>query len=322
MTILDLAPTRSKIWSAQGHTAGSSEAVVADKHVRIAGFVALVSVSALLGWRSITALVQTAWQHEPYTYVLMILPVSLCLLLLERRATMPLRSSRAAGILLLSVAAPGILGATYSASLSASSQLSVVMLALVTCWMGAFVLCFGAEAFKALCFPLLFLFLLVPLPGFVVQGLVYFLQIGSTEAAHVLFKLFGIPASQNGFVLSLPGVDIEIAEECSGIRSSTILMISSLALSHLCLRSRWNQALVAMAVLPLAILKNGLRVFTLSTLAIYVDASWFEGRLHRSGGVLFFALALAMASTLIALLRRLERNTPRSERVRAALPHC
>jgi exosortase len=193
-----------------------------------------------------------------------------------------------------------------SLGLATSARLCVTTLSLLTFWMGSLVLCFGWPMFHTLRFPLLFLFFMVPLPRSLVEKMIYFLQSGSTEVASSLFRLFGIPVLQSGFVLSLPGINIEIAEECSGIRSSTMLLVTSLALAHLYLKSGWRQALICFCVVPLALFKNGLRVFVLSTLAVYADPSWLEGRLHRSGGVLFFALAMVVVIALIAWLSRLE----------------
>ena len=244
----------------------------------------------------------------------MILPISLFLAFENKPSVTPQTSWKPGCILLLCAVGTTI----WSHGLATSARLCLTTLSLLTFWIGAFVLCFGLPAFRALRFPLLFLFLMVPLPGFLVERMIYFLQSGSTEVAYSLFRLFRIPVSQSGFVLSLPGINIEIAEECSGIRSSTMLMVTSLAVAHLYLKSGWRQGFVCLCVVPLALFKNGLRVFVLSTLAVYADPAWLEGRLHRSGGVLFFTITLVMVTVIIALLRRFERDG--SARSPEALP--
>lgn len=276
-------------------------------HGRAAAFAGMICVSVLVCRQSIVLFSQAALRDDQSSYVLMILPVSLCLFFLEHKPNLPIRSSwLSGGVLLFCAIAIGWRGAVHSSGPGASSDQSVMMLALITFWIGAFLLCLGKEAFKALYFPWLFLFLMVPVPAPVLEKAIYFLQSGSTEVAYSLFRLCGIPVRQAGFVLFLPGVNIEVAEQCSGIRSSMALMVTSLALSRLYLKSGWNYGIVGISVLPIAIFKNGLRVFVLSFLAIYLDPSWLEGRLHRSGGVLFFALALAVVIALIAWLRRQE----------------
>jgi exosortase len=279
------------------------------RNFRISCFAGSVLISVLTCWSSISALLRQAWYDQRHSYILLIVPISLFLLLLEhKRFAVTGWDWRAGGMLVLggfAITPWSLLGASHW---SAGNQLSLTIAALVAFWIAAFVLCFGLEAFHAFRFPLLFLFLLAPLPDFVLREINFILQSGSTEVAYSLFRLFGIPVVQSGFVLSLPGLNIEIAEECSGIRSSAILLVTSLALAHLYLNSGWRHLLVGVCVLPLAILKNGLRVFVLSTLAVYVDATWLEGRLHRNGGVLFFALALSFVIALIAWLRGSERK--------------
>ncbi len=310
MAVPSLASIRIGSSSANLHAAGSTGKVWIASHGRAAAFLGMICASVLICWRSIALLSQAAWRDEQSSYVLIILPVSVGILFLEHKPTMPLRSSwRSGGALQFCAIAIGWWGAVHSSGFSTSNHLSVTMLALVTFCMGTFLLCFGAEAFKALHFPLLFLFLMVPLPAALLDKIVYLLQCGSTDVAYSLFRLFGVPVRQSGFVLFLPGMNIEVAEQCSGIRSSMALLVTSLALSRLYLKSGWSYVLVVVSVVPLAIFKNGLRVFVLSSLAIYVDPSWLEGRLHRSGGILFFAMALAVVVALIAWLRRLEGST-------------
>ncbi|MGB2635881.1 MAG: archaeosortase/exosortase family protein, partial [Candidatus Acidiferrum sp.] len=58
--------------------------------------------------------------------------------------------------------------------------------------------------------------------------------------------------------------------------------------------------------IPLALLKNGVRIVTLTLLSIYVDPSFLTGRLHKQGGFIFFLLALAMLAPVLKLLEKSE----------------
>ena len=53
---------------------------------------------------------------------------------------------------------------------------------------------------------------------------------------------------------------------------------------------------------------NGIRIVTLSTLAIYADPSFLTGKLHNEGGFVFFLLALAILAPVLWLLQRSEAN--------------
>ena len=188
-------------------------------------------------------------------------------------------------------------------------QLPVSMLALVTWWLAAFVLCFGIRVSRLLLFPLCFLLWLVPIPQFALNRIVGFLQQGSALTAHLLLTVSGVPVRQDGFVLSIPGLSVEVAKECSSIRSSLMLVVTSMVLSHLFLRSMWRKTAIVLAAIPLSVARNGLRIFTLSMLATRVDPSFIDGRLHHQGGILFFALSLASLCVLLWFLRKSEDTT-------------
>jgi exosortase/archaeosortase family protein len=72
------------------------------------------------------------------------------------------------------------------------------------------------------------------------------------------------------------------------------------------LTSAWKKALLALAVIPLTIVKNGIRIVSLTLLAVHVNPSFLTGQLHHEGGILFFLLALALLSPLFRLLQRSE----------------
>jgi exosortase/archaeosortase family protein len=84
------------------------------------------------------------------------------------------------------------------------------------------------------------------------------------------------------------------------------LFVTTLVLAQLYLRSTWNRVIAVLCSLPIAVAKNGIRIFTLSVLGEYVSTDWLEGSLHRKGGFIFFALGMAMVIVVIWCLRRRE----------------
>jgi exosortase/archaeosortase family protein len=75
------------------------------------------------------------------------------------------------------------------------------------------------------------------------------------------------------------------------------------------LKSGSMKLLLVVAVLPIAILKNGLRIVSLSLLSIHVNAKFLAGPLHTDGGIIFFLLALALLLPVLSVLRRWESFT-------------
>jgi exosortase len=256
--------------------------------------------------RSIIDVFQTALSTDEYTHILLVLPVSLTLLFLEGRnlnfrATFAPRLGFA--LLLLSAAVWTVVH-IYPFRPEVARSFSIV--ALIICWFGSAIACYGSRVFKTLLFPFLFLFLLVPIPGFLLDKVVVFLQQASTEATFAIFKLSGTPVIRDGFILSVPSLQIEVAKQCSGIRSSEMLFITGLILAHLFLRTLWGKIVFVAFIVPMAIAKNAIRIFTLAMLGIHVNPDFLDGRLHHEGGGVFFALALAVLLALLWGLQKME----------------
>ena len=156
---------------------------------------------------------------------------------------------------------------------------------------------------------MLFLFLTIPLPEFLLNRVIYILQQGSASIAEITFDLAGVPALRDGFVFHLARFNIEVARECSGIRSSIALLILALLVGHLFLRAFWKQAVFAVCGLLVMIVKNGVRIATLTILAQYVDPGFLYGKLHHQGGVVFFLLGLLLLLPILWLLQRGEHRS-------------
>jgi exosortase C (VPDSG-CTERM-specific) len=170
-------------------------------------------------------------------------------------------------------------------------------LALATCafllfFLGACCLFLGREPLRAIAFPLCFLVFMVPFPTFLRESIETLLQHGSAVAAYLLFKLSGTPVFWNDVYFQLPGFSLEVAPECSGIQSSLVLFLTSLLAGHLFLRTPWKRALLVAAVVPLGLLRNGFRIFTIGLLCVHIGPEMIRSPIHRNGGPLFFALSL------------------------------
>ena len=275
---------------------------------RTGGFAAFVVLTVVIFWAPLSTLIRFSFQEEHYSHIVLVPAVSGFLLLYGRRRIFAqVETSWKAAVGLL---AAGALfrwcGLAYAGSPSENDRLFIMTFSLVLMWIGAFVFCYGLRALRAGLFPVLFLVLMVPLPDLLLNAVIFSLQTGSAEVSYALFQLIGVPVFRTGFEFALPGVTIEVAKECSGIRSSLALLFTSLLAGHLLLRSAVRKTALALMTVPLLIVKNGVRIVTLSALAIYADPSFLTGKLHREGGFVFFLLALAMLAPALWLLQRAE----------------
>jgi len=167
---------------------------------------------------------------------------------------------------------------------------------------------FGNSALRRAIFPLSLLLLMLPLPGPVIDRTIAFLQSGSADLANWMFSAAGVPVLREGFVLSMPGVSIEIARECSGVNSSIALLIIMLLVAHETLHSTWRRVLLVLITIPLSIVKNAIRIVTLTMLATHVDPSFLTGRLHHEGGFVFYLISLALAYPVWKILQKTEKT--------------
>jgi exosortase len=275
-------------------------------------FFVLGAISVAIWWGPLISTFALALHDDQYTHILLILPISAALILMDWKSLAPSAEwSVGVGSVLLVAAVLAIALVRWSViALPSDVQLSVNMLALVVWWIASFVLCFGNVAFRRALFPLCFLLWFVPFPDFLLNPIVALLQQGSAAAARWLFAAAGVPVEQSGVLLHIPGLTVEVARECSSIRSSSMLVVTTMVLAQLLLRSPWRKALVITLAIPLSVAKNALRIFTIAMLATRVDRSFLTGNLHRQGGIIFFLIALAAIVFFLWIVRRGEKERP------------
>ena len=269
-------------------------------------FVLFALGSVVVFWTPLRDLISFSMTHDYGSHIVLVAPASAYLIYLKRRlifSQVQFNFFTSAGLFL----AGAILGLTaHFDSPFRRASLSVEILALIVLWISGFVLCYGMHAFRSARFPLLFLLLLIPIPDFLIEKVIFFLQTGSAEVAFWLLKALNVPVLKEGFILRLPALDIEVAKQCSGIRSSLALLITTLLVGDFVLRSAWRKSLLVLSIVPILILKNGLRIATLSLLTIYVDRRFLYGWLHHSGGIVFYLLGLLALVPIIIPLRKSE----------------
>lgn len=200
--------------------------------------------------------------------------------------------------------AAALIVAAYLLEAGSWLQMVAIALAIVISWSAAFATAFGSTAARAALFPFAMLLWIVPMPAVCIDKITVILQRASADLVDIMFRLTPLPVFRSGFIFELPGQSIEVAKECSGIRSSLSMIILTLIIAHESLHSNWRRAVLVITTLPVAVLKNGVRIVTLTLLAIYVDPSFLTGKLHHQGGIVFFLIGLVILIPIIALLRR------------------
>jgi len=244
------------------------------------------------------------------SYIVVIPFISLALIYWERRRIF-LQPRTSIGPAALVFAVGVILYSLGQMVVSSDEQthLSVTTAGVIALFYSGVLLFYGSATFKSALFPILFLSLAIPMPTWLLDAFTNFLVRGSAAMVSLLFALTGTPAYREGTTFALPRLTIDIAPECSGIRSTLGMYIVILLAGRLFLRSNTRRLLLLIAVVPVSLFKNAVRIVTLTLLALHVDMSFLTGSLHQEGGIVFMMIGLLiMYPCLVLLMRSEEKN--------------
>jgi exosortase C (VPDSG-CTERM-specific) len=285
-----------------------------DRNDRRMAGLALAILALAVGFvRPLCALVRLALQDDLYSHIALV-PIISLYLIWARRRSLPrpagFSPALAAIFILPGLAVLGYwLACRTGAEMAREDSLALAISSFLLLGAGLAGLFLGWPPLRAVSFPLGFLVFMIPIPTFLLDRITLFLQYGSAAAAGGLFALAGAPVYYHDLVFQLPGINLRVASECSGIHSTLALFITSLLAGHFFLRSRWKRAVLILAVIVLGLLRNGLRIFTIGELCAHFGPEMINSYIHRHGGPLFFVLSLVPLFLLLFLLMRFDRTT-------------
>jgi exosortase C (VPDSG-CTERM-specific) len=266
--------------------------------------------------KGLIALVIRAANSNLHSYILLV-PVISAYLIYNRRDRLPSNYSSSPGLatipLLGGLAALAF--AVGSASFGDNNPLTSIALAYFCLIVAGAFLFLGRNWMKAVAFPFAFLIFIVPMPDSMADILENASKLASTEAAGWFFDITGTPVLREGTIFQLADIAIKVGQECSGIRSTLVLFLTSLVGANLFLKSWWRKALFIGFVIPLGILRNGFRVWFIGTLCIHFGPQMIHSVFHRRGGPVFFTLSLIPLFLLLWWLHRGEERKQQTSKV-------
>jgi exosortase C (VPDSG-CTERM-specific) len=204
---------------------------------------------------------------------------------------------------LAAVGTGALLASLHFTELGQNDHMTLIALSFVSFVIAGTFLFLGSKWALSAMFPLFFLAFTIPLPEAAVDFLENASKEASAEVANWLFVISGTPALRTGTLFQLPGISIIVAKECSGIRSSLVLTITSLLAANMFLRTTWRRALLVGAVIPLGLLRNGFRILVISLLCVHIGPEMINSVIHRRGGPVFFVASLIPLFVLLWWLR-------------------
>lgn len=297
--------------SAAKPQAGWWRALTPGEKRRVVCFVALFAALVLVFARDLTGLVKLALAKDIHSHTILIPFISGYLLWLRKESLPPPSKGSVvlaitfAGLGVLAWSAPSLLG---WAPLSVAAYYCAAVLSFLLFSTALAAGCLGTALIRASTFPIVFLVFMAPMPEGMIDSLENASKLATAEVTDWFFNLAGFTYRRVGNIFQLSSVTLEVAQECSGIRSSFVLLITGILAANMLLLSGWRRWILILLVIPLGVFRNAFRITVLAGLCERYGGHWIHSELHHRGGPIFFAISLIPLFVVIVLLRRSERK--------------
>jgi len=166
----------------------------------------------------------------------------------------------------------------------------------------------GWPPLRAMWFPIVYVLFIFPPPDTVVAMITQPLKIAISQGAIDLLYMFGYPIAGSGVMIIIGQYQLLIAAACAGLNS--LISLSAIGLFYIYIRhnANWRYALLLMlAIVPVAVLANFVRVLALILITHYFGDEAAQGFLHTFSGItmfLFSVLGIFAVDALASPLRR------------------
>lgn len=241
------------------------------------------------------------WSTEQGGHGPIVLATGLWLLVREYREA---KSLRKCGSWLVAFAALAMLLPIFIIA-GITGILEIQVLAMYAALIISAYLVLGWQVIRAVWFPLFYLAFALPPPDSVVAVITQPVKIAISESAVALLHGLGYPVGSSGVTLQIAQYELLVAAACSGLNA--LISLSAICLFYVYLRHRNDPKaflIMSMAVVPVAVLSNFIRVVALILVTYYLSESAAQGFLHDFAGIVTFAAALASMLALDGLYSR------------------
>ena len=242
-------------------------------------------------WAAIAAAVQSWWVSPSYSYCFLIIPICGFLVWLRRQRLASMTPLPFAPALLLGIPA-GLLWLAGNAAMINEVQQFAAILMIQMLILGIV----GPRVYRALLFPCLFLFFLVPTGEYLLP----YLQRFTTWFVSTGLTLLGILHYTEGNMILLANGNFEVAQACAGLRFLTSNVVLCVLFAYFAFRRPLKIALFMLAAVIVPIIGNGFRALFIVLLAHFTDNHLAVGADHLVYGwgfsVLLLFLLFAAAS--------------------------
>lgn len=254
--------------------------------------VLLVAAVLAAYFPTLLALIDGPWQTEQEGHGPLIIAASLWWIWQSRARLRSVRISPApiAGWAILLVG----LTLMYLARIQ-QGLVTIEMASLLPVIVGCILITVGWPTLRILAFPVGFLVFAVPMPDWLIDAATVPLKVFISNTVTRVLYAAGFPVAQNGVMIMIGSYQLLVKDACSGMNS--IFALSAIGVFY-AYAFRWQEklrsVLLLLAIIPVTILANFLRVFTLVLIAYYGGPDLLEGIVHDMTGIGLFVIAVVL----------------------------
>jgi exosortase len=261
-----------------------------EKRARWLGAIFCLGLFARLFWANLVHFYYVWTTDENYSHGFLVPLISLYFAnQVARSGPVPLRGGTWVGSLLLVAA---LLGRLVTIPLPIPFLGDVAFLIGLA---GLFTLLFGTLALKRFWFAFFFLLFMVPLPIALYSRIASPLQLLASRVASALMNGTGLPVLCEGNRMTLPGgLQMFVAEACSGMRQLTGFLALTTAVACLTTRPVWYRIIIVVSALPIALSANIARVMLTGYIMHFVNPEFAMGTYHTLEGLLMMGFGLLL----------------------------
>jgi exosortase len=263
---------------------------MADPRQRIFWFAALgcIGLFTRLFWNNLGHFYYAWTTDENYSHGFLVPMISLYFaVLVGRSGPVPVRAGQWVGSLLLIIA---LLGRLVTIPLPIPFLGDIAFLIGLA---GLFTLVCGTTAMRRYWFGFFFLIFMVPLPIALYSKIASPLQLLASRVASTVMNASGVPVLCEGNRMTLPGgLQMFVAEACSGMRQLTGFLALTTAVAYLTVRPVWYRITIIISALPIALSANIARVMLTGYIMHFINPQFALGTYHTLEGLLLMGFGL------------------------------
>jgi exosortase len=158
---------------------------------------------------------------------------------------------------------------------------------------GCVLLAGGRAVLRDFAAPIGLLLFAIPLPDWLVDSVTLPLKVLISDSVTLLLHAIGYPIAQDGVMIVIGPYEVLVQDACSGLNSIFALLAIGVFYVQIARRPTfWRNLALLLAIIPIAVLANFVRVLCLVLIAYYAGVQRLEGPLHLFTGLAMFAFAL------------------------------